>query len=58
MNIPFPSMQKRFKKNFNLEASLGGHIAFSPEVETELANFVKKILNIFYGCTVTIKKQE
>lgn len=55
--IPFSSLQKRFKNKSNLGPRLGRLRIFSSEVEQEIANLVKKMANIFYGCTsIQIRK--
>ncbi|KAG7294875.1 hypothetical protein JYU34_002823 [Plutella xylostella] len=51
MGIPFSSLQKRIKKGSTLAPHLGRFTVFSREQEAELANLVKKMANIFYGCT-------
>ncbi|KAG5859122.1 hypothetical protein JTB14_026920 [Gonioctena quinquepunctata] len=51
MGIPFSSLQKRVKKGSALGPHLGRFTVFSPEAEAELANLVKEMANIFYGCT-------
>ncbi|CAH4033289.1 unnamed protein product [Pieris brassicae] len=51
MGIPFSSLQKRIKKGSTLAPHLGRFTVFSREEEAELANLVKKMANIFYGCT-------
>ncbi|KAJ8940699.1 hypothetical protein NQ318_009102 [Aromia moschata] len=51
MGIPFSSLQKRVKKGSTLGPHLGRFTVFSPEADAELANLVKKMANIFYGCT-------
>ncbi|XP_038213346.1 uncharacterized protein LOC119833422 [Zerene cesonia] len=52
MGIPFSSLQKSIKKGSTLAPHLGRFTVFSREEDAELANLVKKIANIFYGCTV------
>lgn len=51
IGIPFSSLQKRYKIKTYLGPRLGRHTTFSFEVEDEIANLVKKMANIFYGCT-------
>ncbi|CAG4961125.1 unnamed protein product [Colias eurytheme] len=51
--IPFSSLQKRYKKKTILEPRLGRRTVFMPEVEEKLADVIKKMANIFYGCTAT-----
>lgn len=51
VGIPFSSLQKRYKNKSNLGPRLGRSTIFSSEVENEIANVVKKMANIFYGCT-------
>ncbi|CAH4028318.1 unnamed protein product [Pieris brassicae] len=51
MGIPFSSLQKRIKKGSTLAPHLGRFTVFSRDEEAELANLVKKMANIFYGCT-------
>ncbi|XP_074030793.1 tigger transposable element-derived protein 6 isoform X2 [Leptinotarsa decemlineata] len=51
MGIPFSSLQKRIKKGSTLGPHLGWFTVCRAETEAELANLVKKMANIFYGCT-------
>lgn len=51
MNIPFASLHKRYKKNTIKAPRLGRNTVFTPEMEKELADIIKKMANLFYGCT-------
>ncbi|XP_045461681.1 uncharacterized protein LOC123671731 [Harmonia axyridis] len=51
MNIPFASLYKRYKKKFDKAPRLGHQTVFTPEMEKEFADIIKKMANIFYGCT-------
>ena len=51
IGIPFSSLQKRVRKGSILGPHLGRYTVFSPDAEAELADLVKKMANIFYGCT-------
>ncbi|KAJ8937647.1 hypothetical protein NQ318_002161 [Aromia moschata] len=42
---------KEGEKGSTLGPHLGRFTVFSPEADAELANLVKKMANIFYGCT-------
>lgn len=53
MGIPFSSLQKRVKKGSTLGPHLGRYTVFSLDTESELANLVKKMANVFYGCTAS-----
>lgn len=57
MGIPFSSLQKRIKKDSTVGPHLGRYTVFSSKEEAELADLVKKMANIFYGCTaIQIRK--
>lgn len=49
--IPFSTLQIRHQKQWYGSPSLGRKAVFSAEVEKEMADVVKKMANIFYGCT-------
>lgn len=49
--IPFSTLQIRNQKNLFKNPSLGRKTVFSGEVEKEIADLVKKMAKIFYGCT-------
>ncbi|KAF2904102.1 hypothetical protein ILUMI_02073 [Ignelater luminosus] len=51
MNIPFSSLQKRLKKQAFADPRLGRHTVFTTELENVLAERIKLLSNIFYGCT-------
>ncbi|XP_018330787.1 uncharacterized protein LOC108740803 [Agrilus planipennis] len=51
MNIPFSSLQKRCTKKKTKEPRLGRNTVFTPEMEKELADVIKRMANVFYGCT-------
>lgn len=51
MNIPFSSLQKRYVKKTVKEPRLGRTAVFTPEIEEEFADTIKKMANVFYGCT-------
>ncbi|KAF2885951.1 hypothetical protein ILUMI_20222 [Ignelater luminosus] len=57
MNIPFSSLQKRLKKQAFADPRLGRHTVFTTELENVLAERIKLLSNIFYGCTgIQIRK--
>jgi hypothetical protein len=49
--IPFSTRQIRHKKKLYENPSLGREAVFPAEVEKDTADVVKKMANIFYGCT-------
>lgn len=50
-NIPFSTLQERIKKGVTNNPQLGRNATFTSEQETELANRVKLLADIFYGMT-------
>jgi hypothetical protein len=49
--IPFSTRQIRHKKKLYENPSLGREAVFPAEVEKDTDDVVKKMANIFYGCT-------
>lgn len=50
MNIFFVSFYKRYKKNIIKVFCFGCNIVFIFEMEKELVDIIKKMVNLFYGC--------
>lgn len=50
MNIPFSTLQARMKKYSYSDPSLGRHPVFSDQTENKMAQEIKNLANIFYGC--------
>lgn len=49
--IPFSTLQERIKKKKMVTPTLGRNTVFTREQEEEMANQIKYLASIFYGCT-------